>query len=76
MEMAVRAVSGSTKFQIILVGHGAEWSSQKWYWWNLHILGSSKHHPDLPANGSGLDNPKQFDLTALFSRVCGMLRSE
>ena len=72
VEMAIRAVSGSTEFQIILEGHGAEWSRQKWYGWNPHILGSSKHHPDLPPDASGLDNPKQFDVTALLSRGCGM----
>ena len=76
VEMAVRAVSGSTEFQIILEGHGAEWSRQKWYGWNPHILGSSKHHPELPADASGHDNPKQFDLTALVSRSLGTLRSE
>ena len=65
VEMAVRAVSGSTEFQIILEGHGAEWSRQKWYGWNPHILGSSKHHPELPADASGHDNPIQFDLTTL-----------
>ena len=76
LEMAVKAVSGSTKFQFTLEGHGAEWSRQKWCGWNPHILGSSKHHPDLPADESGLHNPKQFDLTALLSRGCGMLSSE
>ena len=76
VEMAVRAVSGSTEFQFILEGHGAEWSRQKWYGWNPHILGSSKHYPDLRADALGLDNPKQFDLTALLSRGCGMLSSE
>ena len=76
VEMAVRAVSGSTEFQIILEGHGAEWSRQKWYRWNPHILGSSKHHPELPADASGHDNPKQFDLTALLSRDFGMLSSD
>ena len=76
MEMAVRAVSGSTEFQIILEGHGAEWSRQKWYGWNPHILGSSKHHPELPADASGHDNPIQFDLTALLSRDFGMLSSD
>ena len=76
VEMAVRAVSGSTEFQIILEGHGAEWSRQKWYGWNPHILGSSKHHPELPADASGHDNPKQFDLTALLSRDFGMLSSD
>ena len=76
MEMAVRAVSGSTEFQIILEGHGAEWSRQKWYGWNPHILGSSKHHPELPADASGHDNPKQFDLTALLSRDFGMFSSD
>jgi len=76
VELAVRAVSGSTEFQIIFEGHGAEWSGKKWYGWNPHIPGSSKHNPDLPADASGLDNPKQFTLTALLSRGCGMLSSE
>ena len=76
VEMAVSVVSGSTEFQIILEGHGAEWSRQKWYGWNPHILGSSKHHPELPADVSGHDNPKQFDLTALLSRDFGMLSSD
>ena len=76
VEMAVRADSGSTEFQIILEGHGAEWSRQKWYGWNPHIPGSSKQHPDLLADASGPDNPKKFDLTALLSRGCGMSSSE
>ena len=37
---------------------------------------SSEHHPDLPQDGSGPDNPKQFDLTALLSRDFGMLSSD